>query len=252
MKEALYDILDGEYCFLLDRITKVFKSRDLNSAIVGGAAAQIHISNFLSKVYKKSVEDLFIDGDLRPQDHIRGTDDIDVVVYNELLAQKPEIYHGHILRAIDELECTNVESPDKNDIYDISIKRKGLKRPILLVKSLNKLSEIKMNVPNTPTDMFHLDQSNYVDMIKNAETIVLPYNSYFNPEIRVYSFDDVLASKIMHNRPKDHFDALVLGKDALIAGREIDRKRILHLWGGETEENLERLSKYFKELESAK
>ncbi len=247
MKNPQYDILDAEYCFLMDRITKVFQEKGLNPAIVGGAAVQTHVANLLTKAYNKSLEDLFIDDDIRPQDFIRRTDDIDVAVYNPSLASQETMYRNSILDAVRALECKNVKSPDENDIYDIRVTRIGLKKPILLVESLNKVSNIKMNIANCPSDLYILSNDKYLDMLENSKIIELNYNAGFKPRIRLYSLSDVIATKLSHKRAKDQFDLMVLGKCALMSKEPIDKQRILRLLG-ESDENRELIEAYLKKI----
>ena len=251
MKEPLYNILDGEYCFLLDRITKIFQEKGLNPTIVGGAAVQVHVADLLSKIYGKDIERLFIgDGDPRQQDYLRNTDDIDFAVYNKPLEKDSAHYQKYILDTIGEIVCENVESPDGNDLYDVLMKRRGLKRPILLVTSLNKISEVKLNVSNSPRDRYHLDPKTYLSMIKDGVTIKLNYSSNFKPQIRVSNLEDLLASKVIHNRAKDQFDAAVLGRSALLAKRKIDKEKVRGI-AGKSKENIERINDYFENLKKS-
>ncbi|MBS3073422.1 nucleotidyl transferase AbiEii/AbiGii toxin family protein [Candidatus Pacearchaeota archaeon] len=244
-KLALYDILDGEYCFLLDRVTRIFKEKGLNPAIVGGAAVQVHAANLLSQTYNRSIEDLFAEGELRQQDHIRSTDDIDIAVLDkELLMKNQTEYKNKIMSAIQEIPVKDIESSDKNDLYDISIERMGLRRPIIHVRSFNKGSRISFNISNSPTDLYHLGQTQYVSMIENAQDIVLNYGSDFSPVIRVYQLADVIATKLSACRAKDIFDIINLRECAKRAGKEIDRKRLVEILG-DTPEGMEKIDDFF-------
>lgn len=251
MKQPLYDILDDEYCFLLDRITAQFLKDGLNPSIVGGAAVQVHIANLLSKIHGKNIEDLFVDGDLRKQDHIRATDDIDITLHNAELAENRANYDGNIIQTLAKIPCKNEESADGNNVYDIYMERSGVVRPVLFVHSLNATSRIRLNISKYPTDIQNLGQEHYIPMIENAKMVELHYNDKFRPKIRIHSLSDVIAAKLANGRAKDKFDVNVLGKCALLAGKEIDKKRILHLLG-RTDENVEMVEEYLSSLKDVK
>src|SRR3989338_3737526 len=102
MKRELYTIADEEFVTLLDRAQKVFASNAIPYMLVGGAATQAHIANYLCRKTGQPLLDFVDSPDTRIQDHLRATDDIDATL-DPRKESDPTKFSQKILSIIKEI-----------------------------------------------------------------------------------------------------------------------------------------------------
>ena len=127
MKRALYSLENEEFVFLINKLREQFEKRKIQHTFVGGTAVQAHILDRLTKKYESDIVSLISNDNVRLQDYIRATDDIDLALGLE--GQDPI----ESAKKVKEI-CKAVEGEHLSDtgnyIFNFNLERTGAKRPI--------------------------------------------------------------------------------------------------------------------------
>jgi len=241
MKRQLYDLTDDPFVVFVDKVGKVLVDENISHNIVGGVASQAYILHMLSKKHGQSVEGLIRNKDVRVQDYVRSTDDVDVA-----LDLEGEVDTDRIRRITTEIlpkfEFTEL-SPDGESILEFRAERVGASRPRYRVYVNDKGSTedvIAMNIGRQPKDLHGLDPSWYGEFIDQGEEINIPYSDKFNLRLRVPRIEHLLASKISQCRAKDLMDDKNLAILAKDTGLELDFDEIDKVLAPKYEDNFRR------------
>ena len=80
MKRQLYDLTDEPFVMFVDRLDEVLKGEEIRYNVVGGVASQAYILDMLSKKHDRPIDGLVRYEDVRVQDYLRSTDDVDIAL----------------------------------------------------------------------------------------------------------------------------------------------------------------------------
>lgn len=216
MKESLYSLEDREFTFLLQRVGEQLVKSKVDYAVVGGIAAQIQIVGAICKGEKKPLEDLILTEQVSERKNLRRTNDLDIII--------------DIPNVLPILEELTGETTTNNDIFTVQLERRGIKRPIYAVKSLNGEARIALNISNGPKDLERLFAGNYYIFLHEAENVDFGYED-LHPKIRVLKPEHIIATKLTRYNPKDQFDICNLIDLALKYNKELDINKIAEVMG---------------------
>lgn len=226
MKRALYSLADEEFAFLVDRVGEELRKREIPHIFVGGTAIQAHLLDRFVEKYGLDIASLASGEQLRLQDYLRCTDDVDLA----LQFARDATDEKEVARRITDL-CSAVGgeilSKTENNIFEYGIERKGIKRPIFSVSVDGERKErIALNISRKSSDLRNLESRFYNEFIENGQELTVPYAPGFNLRVRVPKPEHVLATKISHFRAKDTMDMQNLVALMRATGEEVDLEEI--------------------------
>ncbi len=229
MKRQLYDLTDEAFAVFVNRIGSVLRDENVTHNIVGGTASQAYILDLMTKKYGRNIVDLTADPDVRIQDYVRSTDDIDIALgLNGEDVDKIRLITNDILPRLNFEEI----SPDEESIIEYKSERIGASRPRFRVYTNGQGSQddvIAMNLSRGQNgDLYKLDDSLYKEFLEQGRDIEIPFADDYSINLRVPRLEHLLASKISQSRAKDLMDnkniaALVKKSGIKIDFGEMDR-----------------------------
>ncbi len=228
MKRALYDLTDEEFAFFVNNFGKQMDESQIPYILVGGAAIQAHIIKRGCTKTGKTVEQIVADPNIRVQDFIRATDDVDVALDPSIGEMGFSYFSRKMREVLEKLESEHI-SPSEEHIFRYHLMRKGVKRPVFQIyvdEETNDEQIISMNVSKDKSDLYNLDPSYYEKFVKEGQDISIPYSSTFSLDLRVIKPEHLLATKISRFRAKDAMDIHVLADCMKENGEKIDLQEI--------------------------
>ncbi len=242
MKKGIYTLADEEFLTLLERAHTVFTKRNLPYMLVGGTAVQAHILNYIHQKTGDTIRHLVESPKFRLQDHLRATDDIDITLDPRKLGLDTDVGRV-IIDSLDEIVGDGIfVSPSENHLTKVVLARSGLKRPVFGIKldseELGNENNVSFNLYQGPKDtnqkwkggMREFEENFYFDFMERPSTVKLNYCSEGRiVELKIKSAEDLLATKIARNRPKDFADGLSLYRHSLESEKPIDIARVRYL-----------------------
>ena len=209
-KRELYNLGDEELLYLVHNLGKQMSKEEMPYLLVGGTAVQAHILKRLHERTGKTLSQLVEDPEIRLQDYIRSTDDIDLAIHSSVVRQLGDVEFGkRINRILDGLTNGEVISPSEEHILDYSLARRGIQRPVFQISVDSETDtnmQIAMNIGRKPEDLHGLDEKFYDGFINEGQEVSIPYNDKFTLRTRIIKPEHLLASKIAQFRPKDTMD----------------------------------------------
>ncbi len=235
MKRELFNVADEEFMVLLDRANRCFVESGIPHMFVGGVANQIHIANYLCQVAGKNLLDLVNTEDIRMQDHLRSTDDVDIAYRLGLRGGDNEESTIRRMQAIYRILDRIVEdevylSPSEQHLVSIKISRRAHSRPKFNL-SVDGVEyddkDVTFNLYGAPKEVSEGNLKEFEDrfydlFLSRAVNINLPYSERRNIHLRVKSPVDQLITKVVRGRPKDISDAMSLIVHSNVTGSPID------------------------------
>ncbi len=222
MKRELYNLTDEEFAFFVNNLHKQTKNRKISYVLVGGTAVQAHVLNRLCNKTGKNLEQIISDPNIRVQDFIRSTDDIDIALDSSIAGKKGEMnFAEDVMGLLKDLTGEDF-SPSEEHILEYRLARTGIKRPVFQIYVDGETDDeqrIAMNIGRNKSDLKNLDSKYYDKFVKEGQEIVIPYNSQFNINTRVIKPEHLLASKISKFRAKDTMDLHMLA-DCMTQSKE--------------------------------
>lgn len=235
MKRALFDVVDEDFIVFLSRVSEQINRDGRQGVLVGGSAVQVHLANFLTQLARKPLDEVYMAGDIRTQDYIRATDDVDVSFkIPASVSEEPVERAKYVLEVLRGIEG-EVISPSENNIFGYSTQRRGVKRPIFGISRDGETDpnrQIMMNVSTRDSELQDLDPNYNGVFIEGGETIALPYSRLYTPSLRVIRLEHLIATKMAKSRPKDVMDVANLIELANKVGRTPNREEVEHILGG--------------------
>ena len=220
---------------LLQRTHKGFEREGIPYMFVGGVANQAHIAKFLCDYYKDNLLGLVKSQKIRVQDHLRATDDVDIVTRFRYVEDSAESR----IREIDDakkifsvldyiVEDEEYFSPSEENIVKIILNKRGHVRPTFRLGINDVVDSDKIasfNIYKGPKDLKNgilkeFEDRFYDIFLNGAVNVDLPYSDKGNITLRVKDKDHLLATKIARGRPKDINDALSLIKYGKLVDQE--------------------------------
>jgi len=228
MKRQIYSLDNPEFAFLVDRIDQVLRRDVLNIpySFVGGVAIQAYTLDHLCRKYGANISNIERNKNIRLQDHLRATDDIDIMLkFPEGTDDTRK--SNTILTSLDWLEGEELMETEETHVLKYTLSRRGIQKPKIAVE-VNGIAgeEIALNISRGPQDLYRLEGRFYDERIDQARTLVLPYSAGFKVSLNVPREEHLMAAKIAHFRPKDAMDIQTLVGVMKESGREIDRKEL--------------------------
>jgi len=245
MKAEIYDLADEEFAFFVNRVGEELEQREMKGIFVGGTAVQAHVLNELCKRDNCTIEDLILRDDIRLQDYIRATDDVDVAWKMPKHAKSNEEIASEILGVLDSLSGEYI-SPSENHLIKYSMIRRGIQRPkfrIEVDKKSNEEDVIAMNIGRKKKDLANLDSRFYDKFIEKGQKLKIPYCENFNINMRVIKPEHLLSAKVASLRAKDYMDIENLIQVLKEGERKINHEEVAEILGPEYEYNF---SKYIR------
>lgn len=246
MKRALYNITDEEFAYFVNEIGKGFDEQTIPYVFVGGTATQMHIIKRLYNIHKQDINTMA--EDVRLQDYLRSTDDIDV-------ALSSGVYNGDNIRYIEKInkfqDFLNQEviSPTEEHVVKYESVRKGAKRPVFQIHVDDKTDDekrIALNISRRPQDLVNLESKFYQFFVDNGKRVEVPYNQNLNINVKVINPIHLLAAKISHFRAKDTMDIHNLVDLMRDNNEQIDFGKIKEILGVNYSANFERFLSLIK------
>ena len=238
MKRILYSLENEEFVFLINKLKEQFEKRKIQHTFVGGTAVQAHILDRLTKKYDSDIVSLISKDNVRLQDYIRSTDDIDLALDFEV--QSPIDAAKQVKDICKAVEGEHL-SDTGNYIFEFSLERTGAKRPIFGVAIDGERAEaIALNISHNSKDLKTLDHGFYKMFLDQGKELVIPHYQDCNLQIRVPKLEHVLATKISNFRAKDSMDLQNLVSISKDIGEKIDMEEIHSILGPENIKNYER------------
>jgi len=227
MKRQLYDLTDEPFAMMINRVGTVLKKEGVKHNIVGGAAVQSYIFYMLTKKYNKDICGLIYDPDVRIQDYIRSTDDIDLALKLEEEEDTEKI--RKINQFLPKFAFEEI-APCGEVIVEIRPERIGASRPTFKIYVDGKGSEdeiIAMNINRGKKgDIRNLEDHWYNKIIEESEELVIPYTPNYELRVVVPKLEHLLVEKIAGSRAKDLMDNKNLADLSKETGRELDFKEM--------------------------
>lgn|GEM_PF-5958069 len=181
VKERKYTIKNKQYFYALSAFFSELNAQQIAGCLVGGTAVQVRVAKAKSNSNDIAIDSLNLDGLLRE------TDDIDVCLLDSA-------------RSLD-LNKLEREEERGEEVYQLILKRNGVKKPILEVHSLDDCCEIKLNISYCKDDANAL-KDYYAEMILSAEPLVLKNNG-IAASISVARPEYIIASKLVRHNERD-------------------------------------------------
>lgn len=243
MKRELYDLTDEEFAFFTNHLNDQLNEKKIPYVLVGGTAVQAHVLSRLCSKTGKTLEQIISDPNIRVQDFIRATDDIDIALDSSVVKEKGDtLFAKEIMDVFDGIKGEYF-SPSEEHIFEYQLIRRGIKRPIFQISVDGETDNeqiISMNVGRYKSDLYNLDSKYYDKFVEEGENILIPYSLNFNLSLRVIRPEHLLASKISKFRAKDTMDMHILA-DCMTENREkIDLSEIRRLLLPDYEDNYNR------------
>jgi hypothetical protein len=231
MKRALYSLDDEEFVTFLGRTQEVLQNHGIPYMFVGGVASQAHIASALTKQENKALYDLAHNSDVRIQDHLRATDDVDITLDLRAFGDAQDVRVAQrVLNAVADIEGEGLYSSPMHNVVEIKLERHGAKRPVFRL-GLNENAdssdrELSLNFYYSPQDtntrwpaqMVEFDHANYYPFFDSAQTVALPYSQTAVIPLRVKGLEALLATKLARARPKDWADIIAIYQHSQEAG----------------------------------
>lgn len=221
MKRELYDLTDEEFAMMVNRVGTVLKKEKIEHNIVGGAAVQSYVLKMLTEKYNQNICELIYNPDVRVQDYIRSTDDIDLALKldEEDDTQRIKRINGILPKfAFEEI------APCGEVIIELKPERIGASRPTFRVYIDGKGSQeevITMNINRgNGGDIRNLDDHWYDEIIDKSQELIIPYTADYSLNVIVPKLEHLLVEKIAGSRAKDLMD----NKNLADLSKEIGRK----------------------------
>ncbi len=230
MKRALFDITDEEFATLLERTNDSFKEAGIPHMFVGGSAVQAITSSYLCEHFGMPLLDLANSDEVRVQDCLRATDDVDVA----LRLEGDAVEAGKKIYPVLNKIVGETFSPSEEHIVDIRWNRKGHVKPQFLLgidDIVDPSTVVAFNLYRAPKDLKdqaldEFEERFYDIFLDRAVSVTIPYCAGKDITLRVKNPEDTLATKIVRGRGKDMSDALSLAKYSLMAGKPLDYRQV--------------------------
>jgi len=226
MKRQLYDLTDEPFVMFVDRLDEVLKGEEIRYNVVGGVASQAYILDMLSKKHDRPIDGLVRYEDVRVQDYLRSTDDVDIAL--DLKGDDADRIKTITTVIIPKMGFEGI-SPDGESLVEFRSERVGASRPRFRVYVNDQGTQeevIAMNIGRQPSDLRKLDPHLYGDFINQGRDLRLEYSEDFSLNLHVPRLEHVLASKVSQSRAKDLMDVRNLTTLAKDTGRELDFQEI--------------------------
>lgn len=222
MKRALYSLDDEEFITFLGRTQDVLSQHEIPYAFVGGVASQAHIASALCKQNKRTLSEMSHSSDIRIQDYLRATDDVDITLDLRKFGNDPQdvLVTQRVVNAVKDIADDEIYSSPLQNVVAIKLERLGAKRPTFRL-GLNEDadspdSELSLNFYYGPQDtnarwspqMIEFENIHYYPFFDSAQTIAIPYGETSVIPLRVKGLEALLATKIARARPKDWADIM--------------------------------------------
>ena len=243
MKKALYNLCDEEFAYFVNKFNEQISKREMSYILVGGTAVQAHVLKRLCNKTGKNLEQLISDPNVRLQDFIRSTDDVDLSIDSSIVQNEGECEFTKKITTLLNNISGEYMSPSEENILKYKLIREGVKRPIFQIYINDKTNDeqrISMNIGRHKSDLKNLDSKYYDLFIKDGQKMILPYNSNFQINMNVIKPEHLLASKISKFRWKDTMDIHILSDFMIDQGENINLSEIKELLLPEYEKNYQR------------
>ena len=224
MKRQLYDLTDDSFAVFVNQVGDVLRAKNIPHNIVGGVASQAYILDMLTKKHGKSVSDLTRDKEVRVQDYVRSTDDVDVALDLEGETDDTDKIRRITTEILPQFNFTKL-SPDEESILEFKAERIGASRPRyrVFVNEQGSIEDvIAMNIGRQPKDLHSLNPVWYTEFLAQGGEITIPYSEKYTLRLRVPRLEHLFASKISQSRAKDLMDNKNLASLAKDIGVELD------------------------------
>jgi hypothetical protein len=223
MKRELYDLTDEPFAMFVNRVGETFREEEIPHNIVGGTAVQLNVLDMLTRIHGTDVQGLVLNPEIRLQNYLRSTDDVDVTLK---LVGDDKSRIQRINRVLPKLAFEGL-SPSAESIIEIRSSRIAASRPTFRVYVDDRGSEedvIAMNIGrNSERDKVNgLDNKWYDIFIDNSVELDVPYMDGFSVRANVPKFEHLITSKIAGWRAKDIMDLRNLMDLARDSDREVD------------------------------
>jgi hypothetical protein len=233
MKRELYNLTDEQLSFLVTTLDKEMHEEGMQYIVVGGVAVQAHMLKRLHEKTGMTLVQLAENPEMRLQDYIRSTDDVDLAIDSSIQGSLGEVETAKKIFKVQEgMAVPEVISPSGESILGYTLARKGLQRPIFQVYldgETDDDSRVTLNIGRNTSGLHNLDKQFYDIFVKYGEEIFIPYNERFELKTRVISPAHLFASKIAKFRAKDTMDIHNLADLMRGSGEEIDLSEIKRL-----------------------
>jgi hypothetical protein len=242
MKRQLYDLTDDPFVVFVNQIGHVLRAESIPHNIVGGVASQAYILNMLTKKHGKSVRDLTRDKEVRVQDYVRSTDDVDVALDLEGETDDTDKIRRITTEILPQFNFTEL-SPNGESILEFRAERVGASRPryrVYVNDQGGAEDVVAMNIGRQPKDLHSLDPVWYAEFLDQGKEITIPYSEGYTLRLRVPRLEHLLASKISQSRAKDLMDNKNLASLAKDMGVELDFAEISRTLSPRHEDNYHR------------
>jgi len=223
MKRQLYDLTDEPFAMIINRAGAVLKEENIKHNVVGGAAVQSYILHMLTTRYNEDVYSLIYNPNIRIQDYIRGTDDVDLAL--ELNEKDDTEKIKKINKILPKFAFEEI-APCGEFIVEIRPERIGVSRPTFRVYIDGKGSQeevIAMNINRGKGgDIRNLEDHWYNEIIEKSQELIIPYNPNYELKVVVPKIEHLLVEKIAGSRAKDLMDNKNLADLSKETGRELN------------------------------
>jgi len=230
MKRQLYDLTDEPFVVFVNKIGETLREQEVPYNIVGGVAAQAYILDMLAGKYGENVSEISGDENIRVQDFVRSTDDVDIALdLKGVKGDDSEKMKWITREFLPHLKFEEV-SPDGESILRYTSERIGASRPRFRVYVNEQGGEddvIAMNISRGQKgDLHDLHDKWYSKFIERGRDLEVPYSEGYKLRIRVPRLEHVLATKIARSRAKDLMDNKNIATLAKDVDQNLDFKEI--------------------------
>ncbi len=226
MKRELYNLGNEEFAFFVNRAGEALNKIGVPYTFVGGSAVQAHTLKRLCEKYQTDISTLLQNKDIRFQDYIRSTDDIDLALLFPDNGQDNSFARSVSQRLCDSLEGVYL-SANEESLFEYKLVRKGISRPVFSIGVDDKSGEnLALNISKQSRHLRGLGLKFYDSFIEQGQELQIPYSKGNDIKIRVYRPEHVLATKISQFRAKDSMDLSNLVKVMQESGEEIDKEEL--------------------------
>ena len=226
MKRNLYDLTNEPFVMFVNRVGEVLRDEGISHNVVGGVGVQSYLLSMLTNKQGKNVVDLINDPNIRMQDIVRSTDDVDIA----LGFQGSDFDKITTIKGILPSLAYEGISPCGEYIIEFKSERVGVARPTfrVYVDGVGGQDDvISMNLSRGQNgDIRGLESSWYDVFLQDSRELQIPYCEGFGLRINVPRLEHLLAPKIAHSRPKDLMDTQNIAELAQESGVEIDFKEM--------------------------
>jgi len=233
MKRELYTLADEELGYFVNNLHEQMEKEDIPYILVGGTAVQAHILKRLTDRTRKTLSELVSDDELRIQDYLRATDDIDLAISSRVLKREGYVnFNKKINRALNVLEVEEAISPSEEFLLGYKLIRRGIKRPrfqIYVDDEGNDEMQIAINIGRNKKDLQNLESENYDTFVDEGQALQIPFNKDFVISTRVIKPEHLIASKVAKFRAKDTMDIYNLSDLIRDCGEELNLSEIKKL-----------------------